>query len=82
MEERGRGSVARQKDVVNRGVQDSRGDMFAGGSNILMSKLTLAAEVSLIRSSEVRWGLRLCLDRLSGKPSTLRCPSSPERSRS
>ncbi|KAG8979124.1 hypothetical protein FRC05_009334 [Tulasnella sp. 425] len=44
MEERGRGSVARQKDVVNRGVQDSRGDMFAGGSNILMSKLTLAAE--------------------------------------
>ncbi|KAG9018995.1 hypothetical protein FRB90_007375 [Tulasnella sp. 427] len=44
MDERGKGSVARQKDVVNRGVQEARGDMFAGGSNILMSKLVAAAE--------------------------------------
>ncbi|KAG8929017.1 hypothetical protein FRC01_005056, partial [Tulasnella sp. 417] len=44
MMERGRGSVARQKDVVNNGVHDAREDMFAGGSNILMSKLTAAAE--------------------------------------
>lgn len=42
--ERGKGSVARQKEVVNNGVQNARGDMFAGGSNILMSKLATAAE--------------------------------------
>ncbi|KAG8902264.1 hypothetical protein FRC00_014089, partial [Tulasnella sp. 408] len=44
MMERGKGSVARQKDVVNNGVHGARGDMFAGGANILMSKLAIAAE--------------------------------------
>ncbi|KAG8929016.1 hypothetical protein FRC01_005055 [Tulasnella sp. 417] len=44
MLERGKGSVARQMDIIHRGVQDRRGDMLAGGSNILMSKLGIAAE--------------------------------------
>ena len=50
--ERGTGSVGRQKDIINRGVQDDHGDMFAGGSKIIMSKLVDAAEVSLDESSE------------------------------
>lgn len=86
MMERGRGSVARQKDVVNNGVQDARGDMFAGGSNILMSKLAIAAEVSANRSSkrifQSELGLNFTPFRLSEKPSTPHCLNSLERSKS
>ncbi|KAG8902263.1 hypothetical protein FRC00_014088 [Tulasnella sp. 408] len=44
MLERGRGSTARQRDIVNRGVQDRRGDRFVGVSKILLSELDAAAE--------------------------------------
>lgn len=53
---RGKGSVERQKDIVHRGVQDGREDIFVGGSKILMNKLVDAVEVSPDGSSEASWG--------------------------
>ncbi|KAF9452482.1 hypothetical protein P691DRAFT_697145, partial [Macrolepiota fuliginosa MF-IS2] len=43
MEERGRGSVARQKDVFRQYVNDQKNEMFEGGAQVIMDRLVAIA---------------------------------------
>lgn len=50
MEERGRGSVARQKAKMHEYVREVRHELFDGASQVIMDRLSQAAEVRILSS--------------------------------